>query len=289
MPDRIFGDIEGVKVGKMYDDRKELAKAKVHRPRQAGISGSGYEGADSIVVSGGYEDDQDLGDVIIYTGHGGHDPATGKQIEDQKFTVGNLALDRSRVEGLPVRVVRGAGGDPKFSPEKGYRYDGLYYVADTWKERGKSGFIVYRFRLERDDASIAPWMPAPTTPTPPGPPGRRKSTVQRIVRNTQRAQRVKSLHGYRCQVCGIRLETPAGLYAEGAHIQPLGAPHNGPDTEENILCLCPNHHVLFDQGAFTVGDGGELIGAEGDLSTTSGHEPSGELIAYHREHIYRAD
>lgn len=41
---------------------------------QAGISGSGEEGADSVVVSGGYEDDEDYGDVIVYTGHGGNDP-----------------------------------------------------------------------------------------------------------------------------------------------------------------------------------------------------------------------
>lgn len=31
-------------------------------------------GADSIVVSGGYPDDADYGDEIIYTGHGGRDP-----------------------------------------------------------------------------------------------------------------------------------------------------------------------------------------------------------------------
>ncbi len=37
----------------------------------AGISGSESEGADSIVLSGGYEDDEDLGDEIVYAGHGG--------------------------------------------------------------------------------------------------------------------------------------------------------------------------------------------------------------------------
>jgi integrase len=40
----------------------------------AGISGGEREGADSIVVSGGYEDDEDYGDVIVYTGAGGNDP-----------------------------------------------------------------------------------------------------------------------------------------------------------------------------------------------------------------------
>jgi putative restriction endonuclease len=37
----------------------------VHAPNQHGISGSGRDGADSIVVSGGYEDDHDFGDLIL--------------------------------------------------------------------------------------------------------------------------------------------------------------------------------------------------------------------------------
>jgi putative restriction endonuclease len=98
MADRHFGAIEGVAVGTTFAKREQLATAGVHHPHQAGISGSGYEGADSTVVSGGHEDDTDGGDVIIYTGHGGNDPL-GKQVEDQEFTVGNLALGRSRIDG----------------------------------------------------------------------------------------------------------------------------------------------------------------------------------------------
>ena len=73
MAARRFGDV-GVAVGTLFSDRKALAAAGVHRPLQAGISGSGHDGADSVVVSGGYEDDVDDGDVLVYTGHGGHDP-----------------------------------------------------------------------------------------------------------------------------------------------------------------------------------------------------------------------
>ena len=288
MADRVFGSIPDIEVGSWFANRAELAETGVHRPRQAGISGSGSEGADSIVVSGGYEDDRDMGDVIIYTGHGGNDPASGLQIADQKFEVGNLALDKSRIEGLPVRVVRGSGGDPKFSPSEGYRYDGLYYVADTWRETGKSGFTIFRYRLERDDLTKPPWATPASTDQTEGPSKRQKTVVQRIIRSTQKARRVKELHGYRCQVCGIRLETPAGLYAEGAHIRPLGFPHDGPDVEGNILCLCPNHHVLFDQGAFSVAENGELVGTEGSLRVAESHQPSGKFLEYHRDHVYRA-
>jgi putative restriction endonuclease len=87
-----------------------------------------------------------------------------------------------------------------------------------------------------------------------GPPTapRRETTVLRIVRDTRQARRIKELYDYRCQMCGVRLEGLAGPYAEAAHIRPLGSPHNGPDTPENILCLCPNHHVLFDHGGIAL-------------------------------------
>lgn len=79
MTERVFGEVPGVPVGTPFKDRRAVADAGVHRPLMAGISGSGENGADSIVVSGGYEDDLDLGDEIVYTGQGGNDPNTGKQ------------------------------------------------------------------------------------------------------------------------------------------------------------------------------------------------------------------
>ena len=61
-------------MGSRFVSRAELAKRGVHRPRVAGISGSGCEGADSVVLAGGYEEGEDFGEVIFYTGHGGRDP-----------------------------------------------------------------------------------------------------------------------------------------------------------------------------------------------------------------------
>ncbi len=62
---------------------------------------------------------------------------------------GSLALSRSRLSGLPVRVVRGSSLRSAYAPERGYRYDGLYRVLGEWKERGRAGFLVWRFRLEK--------------------------------------------------------------------------------------------------------------------------------------------
>ena len=73
MTRRIFGEIAGYPEGRKFDDRWALHIAGVHRPPQAGICGSGKDGAESIVLNGGYEDDRDDGDVIVYTGHGGND------------------------------------------------------------------------------------------------------------------------------------------------------------------------------------------------------------------------
>jgi putative restriction endonuclease len=278
--ERHFGEIDGYPVGSVFPDRKALSVAGVHRPTQAGISGSEEEGADSIVVSGGYEDDEDYGEVIVYTGHGGKDPNTGRQVADQELTRGNLALAVSCREGLPVRVVRGAGAESRFAPDTGFRYDGLYRVENYWHEKGRSGFLVWRFRLVRDDPHTPPWATTGESVTSPAP--RVATTTQRIVRNSAVVNQVKLLHDHRCQVCRTRLETPSGPYAEGAHVKPLGKPHDGPDTKDNVLCLCPNHHVLFDLGAFTIRDDLSLDGLAGKLHTVSGHVLNVEYIRYHR-------
>jgi putative restriction endonuclease len=79
--------------------------------------------------------------------------------------------------------------------------------------------------------------------------------------------------------------TPTGPYAEGAHIKPLGRPHDGPDIEANVLCLCPNHHVMFDSGAFRITDALELIGSvTGTLRRMTAHQIGVEFLQYHRAH-----
>jgi hypothetical protein len=79
------------------------------------------------------------------------------------------------------------------------------------------------------------------------PADRVKTTIYRILRDTEKARRVKILHEHRCQICGHAIELSDGRrYAEAHHIQPLGDPHKGPDVIGNILCVCPNHHAELD-------------------------------------------
>jgi putative restriction endonuclease len=75
----------------VFKSRAELSQAGVHTPRRAGISGNAREGAESIVLSGGYE-----GDVIIYTGQGGRDEKTGEHVSRQALVRQNLALVTNR-------------------------------------------------------------------------------------------------------------------------------------------------------------------------------------------------
>lgn len=285
---RQFGDIPGFPLSSTWSLRPEVSKAGVHRPQMSGISGTGAEGADSIVVNGGYEDDVDEGDEIIYTGAGGNDPATKKQIENQVLTQpGNAGLVTSQFEGLPIRVIRGSKGDKRFSPTTGFRYDGLYRVAKHWSEVGKSGFCIWRFKLVRlSETEAVPYQAPSALPGGNQTPGTTTGVITRIVRDTKVSRSVKKLHNHRCQICDIALSVPGGAIAEGAHIRALGKPQNGPDVPDNLLCLCPNHHALFDQGGVYLTD--DLI-VKDHLGTVLGvlkmkieHPLNLEHVRYHR-------
>jgi putative restriction endonuclease len=190
---------------------------------------------------------------------------------------------RSKVRGGWVRPT-----PVPHSPETGFRYDGLFRVEESWRERGVSGFYVCRYRLVQLSEDGTPLRVEPAKE--PGPPPREQATIQRIVRNTSVSLAVKQLHSYTCQVCGQKISIASGAYAEGAHIRPLGEPHSGPDVAENVLCLCPNDHVRFEYGAImiepdlTVTD---AIAREsvGPLRTVSGHTINPAHLAYHRDYF----
>ncbi len=74
-----------------------------------------------------------------------------------------------------------------------------------------------------------------------------ETTTYRILRDTALSREVKIAQQFKCQLCGntIRLRD-GGFYAEAHHVRPLGKPYNGPDTRDNIICVCPTCHVLLD-------------------------------------------
>ncbi|CAL5441727.1 unnamed protein product [Camellia sinensis] len=89
---QITGSVPGVDVGDEFQYRVGLALVGIHRLYQAGIDYMKHDGmiiATSIVASGGYADDLDNPDVLIYSGHGGNITGRDKQQpEDQKLERG---------------------------------------------------------------------------------------------------------------------------------------------------------------------------------------------------------
>lgn len=183
-----YGPIPGIEVGTTWRFRFQVSEAGVHTPLVAGIAGKESSGASSIVFSGTYIDDIDLGDEIYYTGSGGHGVTqfTGcrssgnrPQVTDQTLKRANKALAMSCAapfnpiagssaghnwkSGKPIRVLRSGNSrcsksKSSYCPNQGIRYDGIYKVVKYWPEKSsKTQLIVWRFHLRRDDQVPAPW------------------------------------------------------------------------------------------------------------------------------------
>jgi putative restriction endonuclease len=292
-PGRTWGPIAGIREGTTFASRREAFDRGVHQQTQAGIAGTRERGADSIVVSGGYAD-RDEGDVIYYTGHGGREGR--RHVRDQTFDeVGNAALVTSQLRGTPVRVIRGKKAE--FGPESGYQYDGLFFVKKSWYEREEHGFKVCRYLMVKAgapvDATFYDGVPVELTPDAVHPvpkgnltPARRRVSGREIVRSAEVSSYVKETHNYTCQMCNVRLSVSGRGYAEGAHIQAVGAQGGGPDVVENMLCLCPNCHALFDLGAILVHDDFTLScngQPNGMLRVDDRHKVGKEYLALHRK------
>ncbi|KAF8642290.1 hypothetical protein AX16_009560 [Volvariella volvacea WC 439] len=148
-----FGHIPGVPVGAWWETRQACSADSVHAPWVGGISG-GPAGAFSIVLSGGYDDNVDLGYAFTYTGCGGRD-LKGTKAAPKNLRTAPQSCDqsfdnrRSCETKKPVRVVRGYKLPSRYGPSEGYRYDGLYVVEKAWMDKGMMGYMVCKFLLKR--------------------------------------------------------------------------------------------------------------------------------------------
>jgi hypothetical protein len=112
-------------------------------------------------------------------------------------------------------------------------------------------------RVRRQVESSPPPVPPPLLPAvdlaDANLPDRRETTIHRIIRDTATARALKLLHRDGCQICGEALQmSGGGTYSEAHRIRPLGSPHFDPDTCDNIIVLCPNHHAQCDFLAITI-------------------------------------
>ncbi|KAI9574248.1 PUA-like domain-containing protein [Boletus coccyginus] len=160
---KTYGSIPGIDVGSWWASRciDEVSGRNaptmlfMRGPWVGGIA-PGPDGAYSVALSGGYDDDVDDGYALslIFCSTSGRDLKgtkaapknlrTAEQSFDQSFEHNhNKALKRSVETGKPVRVIRGYKLRSKYGPSEGYRYDGLYTVNKYWQEKGlnKGGFL----------------------------------------------------------------------------------------------------------------------------------------------------
>ena len=140
----IFGHVGTARAGDLFASRLELSLLRQHRPRRAGVCATAALGAESLILAGQYEDDDIHADYFWYAGHGARDPKTGHQTTDQTLDARNRGLLQSYASGQPIRVFRrvAPAGPAQF------RYEGLWCIVAWEYGRGKSGYMVYRFRLE---------------------------------------------------------------------------------------------------------------------------------------------
>ena len=272
----VHGHLSHVPEGTLFDSRRALYDAGIHRDVRRPICDTSSRGAESVVLlPGASKDDADFGEIVYYTGQGGRD-RFGQQIADQQLAAANANLARNADTLVPIRLVRAAPA--------GLRYDGLYRVEDAWISTGPSGHQLCRYRMAKAGTMAVP--DTLSTTGEPTPAERRLVTHYRLARDGNVPQAVKRLYDFTCQICGVRLQTAAGPYAEGAHLVPLGTGNHGVDHLTNILCLCPNHHVLLDHGAIALTDDFQVIDRSsaviGQLQLHPLHELDPAHAATHR-------
>ena len=73
-----------------------------------------------------------------------------------------------------------------------------------------------------------------------------------MPRNRDESRKGIKLSGSCCVICGWnKVDINGVLLVEGAHVRPFKN-QSDLDTYENIIGLCPNHHVEFDRGNIAI-------------------------------------
>lgn len=228
--------------------------------------------------TGPYADDVTAGQ-FTYIGEG----RTG----DQTLTAGNRILAETTDRPLPIYFFYQSPSDDR------WEYQGLVDVVSYRRVYyDPEDRYIFEFTLQRRDETRER-VDTEACAQDIQRPDRVETTRSRVIRNTAVSRELKELYGHQCQLCGdVRQRTPETPYAEAHHLQPLGRPHEGPDTAANLLVLCPNHHADFDYGMVSV-DAGSLTVAHAydrslsgtKLSVAPDHPLANEFLTYHNREI----
>mgnify|MGYP001048787712 CR=1 FL=1 len=140
------------------------------------------------------------------------------------------------------------------------------------------------------------FIPTESAPAYPDytPPGIVESRIIRRIRDTSVSKQVKERYQYQCVICGYRILLSSGkYYAEAHHLKPLGAGHDGPDSLDNLIVLCPTHHAEFDYGAIAIEPSTKRIMHRDPGNPFHGQSLAYEIdsvseifLTYHLKHIF---
>ncbi len=222
------------------------------------------------------------------------EPTTVQEIVRALRELGGTA----HVREIKDRVADNRGGiPPQYEGRRSYRMTIQKIIQRYCPQSSKSQHQHYFERVERghyrlirvDLAEAADTIPGVAAPQPPRPSLTAGADDEAAIavyrqrklrlRKAALAVQVKELYGFRCQLCGEFVTLSGGLkYAEAHHMQPLGGEHGGPDQIENMLCVCPNHHVQLDYGAIPLDlNGLNILPSHGDIR---------KFVRYHNEKVY---
>ena len=118
-----------------------------------------------------------------------------------------------------------------------------------------------------------------------GAPDKKDEVVTRFIRDTKKVKQLKELYQNKCQICDYAIQiSPESRYSEVHHIHPLK--DGGDDDFDNMLVLCPTHHIEFDYKVIGIhNDGKTIINKHkkfiGTLLMKRGHNLHTENITFH--------
>jgi len=163
------------------------------------------------------------------------------------------------------------------------------------KGSGEWGLRPEYFKISKGQIDDEHYKVTPISPTKAidlvEPPARITVEINRIIRDTKLSKELKVIYNNECQICNFTIELAGRNYSEVHHLQPLGGEHDGPDTQSNMIVVCPNHHVQLDYGAIAIEpETFSIIDFDGSkiarLSLKKEHQLDSRYIEYHYKNIF---
>jgi hypothetical protein len=129
---------------KNFKTKEDLVSSKICKNTNYEISAYEDSPCDCIIATKSRQH-SDFGSVFIFSADETTPTDLMKSLCLNKIQKVSFSILKQKV---PVRLVRNESLDTEYSPKSFYRYDGLYWVTDFWKEKNLKSFY-FKFRLIR--------------------------------------------------------------------------------------------------------------------------------------------